>query len=197
MGYTRYWTRTNKPYDEDFVEEVRKIIAKCSSLGITICGANGEGSPEISMDQIRINGTTNKDLWHETFCIRNPSHEYFGAERDLCKTARKPYDYAVREILKIAEERGIVEHVTSDGPNDEILSDIDYLKEMMGFELWRAIAYKSKVSIPNSRDIMDKIDTINNGDLTADEKIQKYEMLFKEDPKLWEIYQTVYDKCLK
>ena len=197
MGYTRYWTRTNKPYDEDFVDEVLKIIAKCSSLGITICGANGEGSPEISMDQICINGTTNKDLWHETFCIRNPSHEYFQVGQTFCKTVRKPYDFAVREILKIAEDRGIVEDVGSDGPNDEILSDMDYLKEMMGFELWRAIAYKSKVSIPNSRDLSDKIDAINISDLTADEKIKKYEMLFKEDPKLWEIYQTVADKCLK
>ena len=46
MGYTRYWERTNKPYDEEFINQVQQIINRCTSLGISIKDGFGEGNPE-------------------------------------------------------------------------------------------------------------------------------------------------------
>ena len=138
MGYTRYWNRTDKPYDEDFVNQVIAIIADCTSKGISLADGFGEGSPVANMDRIWLNGPETNDLGHETFFIPNTGCEHFETGFNFCKTARKPYDYAVRRILKIAEEQGIVNDVSDDGPNDEVQSDADYLLESKLYSLiWK------------------------------------------------------------
>ena len=111
MGYTRYWERTEKPITEDFVEEVKEIIKDCAKKGIAIRGWSGEGSPELTLEKIAFNGNgkAERDLSHETFSINN-KHTGF----DFCKTARKPYDYAVRRVLKLAKDYGLVTKVSSD-----------------------------------------------------------------------------------
>ena len=38
---------------------------------------------------------------------------------------RKPYDYVVKEVLKVAEEMGIVTDVSDDGEND-VTTDKEY-----------------------------------------------------------------------
>ena len=120
MGYTRYWQRTEKPIDQDFVNAVARIIADSEKRGIGIRGGDGSGSPHLGLDYIAFNGNGEMNLDHET-C-------YFGKEPgfEFCKTARKPYDYTVREVLKIAEEMGMINDVESDGPNDSIISDDEY-----------------------------------------------------------------------
>ena len=76
MGYTRYWERTNKPYDEEFINQVQQIINRCTSLGISIKDGFGEGNPEISMNKIWINGNAEFNLDHETFAIINTTSEH-------------------------------------------------------------------------------------------------------------------------
>ena len=123
MGYTRYWNRTEKPITEEFVSFVNGVIADCAKKGIRIRNGLGEGEPIVSTEGIYLNGNADKDLDHETLAFTNDdSDPVFG----FCKTARKPYDYAVRMILNKAEELGLVTGVSSDGPNDEIISDDEY-----------------------------------------------------------------------
>lgn len=123
MGYTRYWERTKKPITQEFVDAVNDIIKECKTKGIVIRDGLGNGEPKVSLNVISINGDGERDLDHETCYFDNEETEFA-----FCKTARKPYDYAVRNILKVAEEMGIVTDVSCDGENEEIISDEDYLK---------------------------------------------------------------------
>ena len=128
MGYTRYWERTDKAYGDDFVNEVQKIFADCASRGIILKDGRGEGSgPKADINLIWFNGNGEFELDHETCFIPNTTYEHYEKGFNFCKTARKPYDYAVRRVLKLAEEYGIITDVSEDGPNDEIISDIEYL----------------------------------------------------------------------
>ena len=122
MGYTRYWARTEKPITQEFVNECIKIIQEAEQKGITLCGWDGEGKPKVTLDEIRFNGKA-PHMDHETFCITNEKNDIgFG----FCKTARKPYDYVVKRILKVAKDMGNVTNVNSDGEN-EMRTDQQYL----------------------------------------------------------------------
>lgn len=126
MGYTRYWNRTKKKIDADLIVKVCEVIADCDKKGIMIRNGWGQGNPLVTLDYISINGDRTNDLDHESFFITDDCDD---TGFNFCKTARKPYDYAVREILKYAEENGFVTDVQDDGDNDEIISDEDYLKK--------------------------------------------------------------------
>ena len=139
MGYTRYWERTEKPITEDFLEEVKKIIVDCAKKGIAIRGRDGKGKPKLTLKEIALNGNSNaeKDLSHESFVITNEKLGF-----NFCKTVRKPYDYAVKRILKKAVEYGLVTDVSSDGKN-KMCTDEEYIlglvdsKTLYGtLELW-------------------------------------------------------------
>ena len=123
MGYTRYWNRTKKKIDADLIIKVCEVIADCDEKGIAIRNGWGEGNPIVTLDCISLNGNSEHELDHESFNI----DEEVGL--NCCKTARKPYDYAVREILKYAEENGFVTEVEEDDENNEIISDAEYLKK--------------------------------------------------------------------
>ena len=123
MGFTRYWNRTKKKITKDFVVKVCEVIADCDKNGITIRNGWGKGNPVITLDCISLNGNAEHDLDHETFFIGS------GVGFNFCKTVGKPYDYAVREILKYAEENGFVTDVEEDDENNEIISDAEYLKK--------------------------------------------------------------------
>lgn len=125
MGYTRYWKRTDKDITEDFVNEVNKIIEDCDTKGIIIRGWDGTGLPEVTLDTIRFNGNADTGLEHETFFIGSTGED---SGFNFCKTACKPYDYAVRETLRAAERYGLVFDVSDDGENEEIISDNEYIK---------------------------------------------------------------------
>ena len=109
MGYTRYWNRTSKPIDEYFLRFVREVVKDCEKRGITIRGGDGTGDPYIEPDGIYINGNAEKKLDHETFYIDDALGFNF------CKTARKPYDYAVKTILDEAQTLWLVEYVSCEG----------------------------------------------------------------------------------
>lgn len=118
MGYTRYWSRTDKPITEEFVKSAKKIIKDSEDKGIHICGACGQGEPVISSELVSFNGNGALGLDHETCFFDNQERGF-----NFCKTARKPYDYTVREVLKVAEAEGLIADVSSDGENNEIISD--------------------------------------------------------------------------
>ena len=124
MGYTRYWERTSKTITQDFLDAVNEILADCERRGIIIKGWDGEGEPEVMLGRVAFNGNGETELDHESFVIDNIKDDFC-----FCKTARKPYDYAVREALKVAKEMGLVANVRSDGRNEKIISDSEYLNE--------------------------------------------------------------------
>lgn len=128
MGYTRYWKRSEKPITEDFVEEVRDIIRTSAKKGIAIRNAFGVDNPVITLNEISFNGNAraDKDLSHESFVLDNTRFGF-----DFCKTARKPYDYTVRKVLRAAERHGLVYDVNSDGRNEQIYTDEEYIKGMV------------------------------------------------------------------
>lgn len=128
MGYTRYWTRTDKSIDDELIDAINDIIADCKNRGIIIKDGFGEGEPIVNESKILFNGDASTGLEHETFYITNDKEELNTWQ--FCKTARKPYDYAVRQALKIAEQLGFVTRVSDDGDNNEIISDADYLQKM-------------------------------------------------------------------
>ena len=50
MGYTRYWKRTEKKIDADFIVKVCEVIADCDEKGIKIRNGYGEGNPIVTLD---------------------------------------------------------------------------------------------------------------------------------------------------
>lgn len=123
MGYTRYWKRTEKPMDTDFVNFCFDVFDTCKKLGITIRNACGNDRPIVTEGKIAFNGDAtrdDKDLSHDSFVLDNRTRYEF------CKTARKPYDYAVRTILREALTRGYITDLRDDGINEEIISDDEY-----------------------------------------------------------------------
>ena len=126
MGYTRYWVRTDKKVNRELVDAINAILSDCRNRGIIIKNGWGEGSPIVNEDEgILFNGDASTGLDHETFYITNNEQELNNWE--FYKTARKPYDYAVRRALEEAERLGFVKDVSDDGDNSEIISDADYL----------------------------------------------------------------------
>lgn len=109
MGYTNYWYRTEKPITERFVKKVEKIIEKSIEKGISIHGYDGTGSPKITTEEISFNGDASIGADHESFIIDEKT------DFNFCKTAEKPYDYTVKEVLKAALEEGLVRDVSDDG----------------------------------------------------------------------------------
>ena len=124
MRYTRYWSRTKTPITQECVDAIKKIINDCTKKGIKICGPDGTGNPVLNTNTIAFNGTEENDLDHESFWIDNTDDNF-----NFCKTARKPYDYAVRRSLSVLKKYGIVTNVRSDGANNEIISDAEYLNK--------------------------------------------------------------------
>ncbi len=173
MGYTRYWNRTDKLLTPEFITKVKEILENCKSLGITIRDGYGEGSPVVTVDKVWLNGDSlfkegeyKFDLSHETFVLDNENIN----ESNFCKTERKPYDYAVREILKVAKQMGIVTNVRDDGINETIISDKSYARPYIREKQFFANEKVSKVlSLLDRYIIQEAIETHSN-DIIIDMK---------------------------
>lgn len=120
MGFTRYWTRVEKPLSKDFCTKVKEIIKNAEMEGIEIKGWDGNGKPCITTDLISFNGDNEEGLSYETFILSNNfnwdefqiRHGWQGYA--FCKTGQRPYDTVVEQVLKVAEDMGFVKDVSSD-----------------------------------------------------------------------------------
>ena len=124
MGYTNYWDRTEKPLTQVFIDGVKRIIKDSEKKGITIRGWDGNGEPSISLDKVSFNGNAEYKLNHETCYFNNREDDRgFG----FCKTERKPYDYTVKRVLRLAKKHGIISKWSCDG-KCEVVTDEEYLE---------------------------------------------------------------------
>ena len=110
MGYTHYWYKPAElPQDkwDAFLDSVKKIVEEGSAI---LCFEYDQPDvkPKLGKDIVRFNGRD--DDGHETFYFARkqesggmPPNDR-GLYFNCCKTARKPYDYYVVEVLKLAKQ---------------------------------------------------------------------------------------------
>ena len=136
MGYTNYWYRTDKPITQEFVDGVKRIIKESEKKGISIRGGDGTGEPEVTLEKISFNGNAEFGLDYESCYMNNGGGK--GTQRfdegifSFCKTARKPYDYTVKRVLRLAKKYGIISEWSDDG-KCKVQTDEEYLSELSPF----------------------------------------------------------------
>lgn len=105
MGFTRYWTiKKEIPQDkfDEFIEYAKMVVEYHKREGIKLGNWSGEGGePEFEKDSVSLNGVGDES--HDTFVInRIPEVCKWDRSNDVlefCKTAHKPYDTPVYELL--------------------------------------------------------------------------------------------------
>lgn len=100
MGYTNYCEQSRDFTAAEWTELCREatcILVAAASKSISICGPEGNGSPEITTDDIALNGDETKGEDHESFILRRKAESF-----TFCKTGRKPYDAVVVSVLAAA-----------------------------------------------------------------------------------------------
>lgn len=104
MGYTHYFRLRGKaPSKEQWEKILARVVDEVFEAdkyeGILCEEYNKEDRPAVVNDQfITFNGKGDKG--HETFYLSRLNQQDF----DFCKTARKPYDYAVVDVLRIVKD---------------------------------------------------------------------------------------------
>lgn len=125
MGYTNYyWVKNRykiKKVDfQNFMNETYKAIEILMQKGFKFAD---DRTDEIYKDIDDFKAKNQKEIWlngvgddsHETFLLD------FKGSWAFCKTARKPYDLAVKAILILAEKHGILKNPFSfDGDRTDI-----------------------------------------------------------------------------
>jgi hypothetical protein len=133
MGYTHYIYQKSRFDDaawKKIMTETLRICEAAKTAGIRLAGPDGSGLPEITDNEIALNGIA-PDENHESF-ILTQKPQYRNAEAPsprekaegaftFCKTARKPYDAIVVSILAFVKRiaPSAVE-IGSDGGNEAI-----------------------------------------------------------------------------
>jgi len=103
MGYTNYmrtdnWNRQDELGWEKAIKVVRKILKKYAN--VVQFELDDDKKPVCTKKMIRFNGIG--DDGHETFILLNTERQSdfdYNSTFSFCKTARKPYDIVVCEVL--------------------------------------------------------------------------------------------------
>lgn len=145
MGYTSYWN-TRKVKGNITPEQIENVLKETrifkrkkplysTSAGqddrthlLYLRGGDGTGNPEFTNTHICFNGNGKEDMDHETF--------YFGfnekSDFEFCKTARKPYDFAVCFCLLSLCNNIPGFEFSSDGDKEDWQPVIDFYKKNVG-----------------------------------------------------------------
>lgn len=126
MGYTNYWQTKKLTEDQipaTFWDDCEKALDKVIESGVKLADGMGENlfkngheiinytDPAEQYPAIFLNGYNDpegEDEHYETFCL------VFDGNWSFCKTARYPYDLAVKVILMLAQKYDLLSD-TSDG----------------------------------------------------------------------------------
>lgn len=95
MGYTNYWQGEVPALTDDLRSKIAGVLHEHWDV---LGGWDGEGIPEFNDSRLSFNGKGENA--HETFRITFGRPVVF----DFCKTRRKAYDMAVREVLTLLAE---------------------------------------------------------------------------------------------
>ncbi len=129
MGYTNYWApKTIKENDvpEHFWKDVTKALDGVLSTGVRI--GDWEGKNERKSGSEIVNATLLIDGENPSFVFNGleelqEDHESFvlcfDGTWNFCKTARKPYDLAVKCVLILAKKYDLLVQWSFDGDCDE------------------------------------------------------------------------------
>lgn len=117
MGYTNYWTPkklTEEQVPDQFWDDAEKVLDKIISKGVILASPDGTEAIDCGHKIINylepeenrspglcFNGFLDRGC--ETFAL------VFDGELNCCKTAREPYDLAVKCILMLAEKYDLLE----------------------------------------------------------------------------------------
>lgn len=118
MGYTNYWTPkklTEKQIPAQFWDDAEKVLDKIISRGVIL--ASPDGTEVIDCGHKIINYWEPEEDRAPGFCLNGFLDRgcetfalVFDGEWECCKTAREPYDLAVKCILMLAEKYDLLEH---------------------------------------------------------------------------------------
>lgn len=134
MGYTNYWTPKKlkeNEVPEQFWNDCVKALDGVLGSGVHI--ADGMGKEEYETGRDIINSTTMTDEGHPSIVFNGPEElqeDYetfvlcFDGEWNFCKTARMPYDLAVKCLLILADKYGLLDEWSFDGDCE----DEEYVK---------------------------------------------------------------------
>ena len=101
MGYTHYWTMKRDFTIEEFSALALWVRGHYEKTAHDIIfDWSGKNQPTINNDKISFNGDKSKNHDYETFCLER---EYNSAS-SFCKTAERPYDRIVIDVLRKARE---------------------------------------------------------------------------------------------
>ncbi len=132
MGYTNYWQAKKLSEDQipdGFWNDCEKALDKVIASGVKLADGHGEKLYKNGHDII--NDTVMTDDEYPSIYIngyRDPegedhSYETFGlefnGEWNFCKTAREPYDLAVKVILMLAQKYNLLADKSEDDISGE------------------------------------------------------------------------------
>jgi hypothetical protein len=128
MGYTNYWLPKKLNKDEipaQFWKDAEEILDIIISKGVVL--ATGDGQYVLSTGQEIIKESNDKEgqeypaIYFNGYARGEEDHSYetfglvFDGDWNFCKTAREPYDIAVKCILMLADEYDLLKMDEDDG----------------------------------------------------------------------------------
>lgn len=145
MGYTHYWnlkkpTKKTKEQVKTAFDEIAilfdKLPQNSTSAGgyyvdepLRLHGGDGTGKMHINSEALIFNGDAKQSLDHETFYFDITNLSDF----EFCKTARKPYDFAVCVALLAMANHIEGFTFSSDGELEDWKPAIDFYNEKVGY----------------------------------------------------------------
>lgn len=116
MGYTNYWTKSNKKrISPAIIGQVNKILAtyeQQSGEKVVKGFFDKDKAPTVSPTLIHFN--VNKEDSGEDFYL-----DLTDGNSEFCKTGREPYDAAVKAVLMVLQRAGYVKDWDFDGSMSE------------------------------------------------------------------------------
>lgn len=129
MGYTNYWTPkklNEEQVPEQFWKDSIKALDGVLSTGVRI--GDWVGKDERKSGSDIVNATLMSDNQHPSIVfngLEELQEDYesfvlcFDGEWNFCKTARMPYDLAVKCLLILADKYGLLDEWSFDGDCEE------------------------------------------------------------------------------
>ena len=142
MGWTHYWEREIELPAGEFkraVSDCKKVI---ELLDISLAGADGNGQPVFTDEEIMFNGATGTHCEPFVFRRMQPPRPGRSIVLEYCKTEHLPYDLAVQCCLVIFSNhlKELIE-ISTDGSEEDWQEAFDICRKEFGYQ---KIKFKQK-----------------------------------------------------